>query len=90
MHESEREVAQSCRTLSNPMDYSLPGSVIHGIFQARVYKNLTAKLMVRSDMIQEGLLPKTALKVLPSAMRQEKERKEVKSTKEEMKLVIHK
>ena len=46
--------------------------------------------MVRSDMIQEGLLPKTVLKVLPSAMRQQKERKEVKSTKEEIKLVIHK
>ena len=27
---------QSCPTLSNPMDYSLPGSSIHGIFQARV------------------------------------------------------
>ena len=34
MHESE--VAQSCATLSDPMDYSLPGSSIHGIFQARV------------------------------------------------------
>ena len=33
---SEREVAQSCPTLSNPMDSSLPGSSIHGIFQARV------------------------------------------------------
>ena len=33
---SEREVAQSCPTLSNPMDYSLPGSSIHGIFQTRV------------------------------------------------------
>ena len=33
---SEREVAQSCLTLSNPMDCSLPGSSIHGIFQARV------------------------------------------------------
>ena len=33
---SESEVAQSCSTLSNPMDYSLPGSSIHGIFQARV------------------------------------------------------
>ena len=33
---SEREVAQSCLTLSDPMDYSLPGSSIHGIFQARV------------------------------------------------------
>ena len=30
------EVAQSCLTLSNPMDCSLPGSSIHGIFQARV------------------------------------------------------
>ena len=33
---SEREVAQSCTTLSDPMDYSLPGSSIHGIVQARV------------------------------------------------------
>ena len=33
---SEIEVAQSCPTLSDPMDYSLPGSSIHGIFQARV------------------------------------------------------
>ena len=33
---SEREVAQLCPTLSDPMDYSLPGSSIHGIFQARV------------------------------------------------------
>ena len=33
---SASEVAQSCPTLSNPMDYSLPGSSIHGIFQARV------------------------------------------------------
>ena len=33
---SESEVAQSCPTPSNPMDCSLPGSSIHGIFQARV------------------------------------------------------
>ena len=33
---SESEVAQSCPTLSDPMDFSLPGSSIHGIFQARV------------------------------------------------------
>ena len=33
---SEREVAQLCPTLCDPMDYSLPGSSIHGIFQARV------------------------------------------------------
>ena len=34
--ESEREVAQSCLTLSDPMDCSLLGSSVHGIFQARV------------------------------------------------------
>ena len=34
VHESE--VAQSCPTLSDPVDCSLPGSSIHGIFQARV------------------------------------------------------
>ena len=33
---SESEVAQLCPTLSDPMDWSLPGSSIHGIFQARV------------------------------------------------------
>ena len=33
---SESEVAQSCPTLGDPMDCSLPGSSIHGIFQARV------------------------------------------------------
>ena len=33
---SEREVAQSCPALSDPMDRSLPGSSIHGSFQARV------------------------------------------------------
>jgi len=32
----ESEVAQSYLTLSDPMDYSPPGSSIHGIFQARV------------------------------------------------------
>ena len=33
---SESEVAQSCPILSDPMDCSLPGSSVHGIFQARV------------------------------------------------------
>ena len=33
---SENEVTQSCLTLRNPMDCSLPGSSVHGIFQARV------------------------------------------------------
>ena len=33
---SESEVAQSCPTLRDPLDCSLPGSSVHGIFQARV------------------------------------------------------
>ena len=33
---SESEVAQSCLTLCDPMDCSLPGSSVHGIFQARI------------------------------------------------------
>ena len=33
---SQSEVGQSCPTLSDPMDWSLPGSSIHGIFQATV------------------------------------------------------
>ena len=33
---SESEIAQSCPTLSDLMDCSLPGSSVHGIFQARI------------------------------------------------------
>ena len=36
MCESESEVAQSCLTVCDPMDCSLPGSSVHGIFQAIV------------------------------------------------------
>ena len=39
--ESESEVAQSCPTLCDPMDYSLPGFSIHGILQARILEWVT-------------------------------------------------
>ena len=39
--ESERVVAQSCLTLWDPMDHGLPGSWVHGIFQARVLEWIT-------------------------------------------------
>ena len=39
--ESESEVAQSCPTLCNPVDYSLPGSSVHGILQARILEWVT-------------------------------------------------
>ena len=51
--ESESEVAQSCPTLSDPMDCSLPGSSIHGIFQARV-------LEWGAIAFSNGILAKTA------------------------------
>ena len=55
---SEREVAQLCPTLRNPMDCSLSGSFIHGIFQARVLewvaiafsKNVYTSIIYVSDM----------------------------------------
>ena len=37
---SESEVAQSCPTLRDPMNCSLPGSSVHGIFQARVLERV--------------------------------------------------
>ena len=49
--ESESEVAQSCLTLSDPMDCSLPGSSVHGIFQARVLEwGAIAFLIMRNLM----------------------------------------
>ena len=36
LHESKSEVAQSCPTLCDPEDCSLPGSYVHGILQARI------------------------------------------------------
>ena len=40
---SEREVTQLCPTLRDPTDCSLPGSSVHGIFQARVLEWVVAK-----------------------------------------------
>ena len=44
----ESEVAQSCPTLSDPMDCSLPGSSVHGIFQARVLEWVAIAFSVSS------------------------------------------
>ena len=62
---SKSEVAQLCPTLSDPMDCSLPGSSIHGIFQARLlewgaialciitrYRNQTRILKVRNPILR--------------------------------------
>ena len=47
--ESESEVSQSCLTLCDPMDCSLPGSSIHGIFQARVLEWVAVSFSRRSS-----------------------------------------
>ena len=47
--ESESEVAQLGLTLSNPMDCSLPGSSIHGIFQARILEWVVISFSRRSS-----------------------------------------
>ena len=49
MKESESEVAKSCLTLYNPMDCSLPGSTIHGIFQARILEWVAISFYRRSS-----------------------------------------
>ena len=49
---SQSEVAQSCLTLSDPMDCSLPGSSVHGIFQARVLEWVAFALLYRFSNVQ--------------------------------------
>ena len=54
---SESEVTQSCPTLSDPMDCSLPGSSVHGIFQARVLEwgaiAFSRHFGIRTDKIEK-------------------------------------
>ena len=62
---SESEVAQSRPTLHDPMDCSLPGSSIHGIFQARVlewgaiaFSTLTDNIIVNEENLTEDMKEK--------------------------------
>ena len=79
--ESESEVAQSCSTLSGPMDCSLPGSSVHGIFQARVLEwsatafsgiakeEATIRKSMRGIILKEGTAsPKSRVNLLYSRM----------------------
>ena len=56
---SESEVARLCPTLSDPMDFSLPGSSVHRIFQARVLEwGAIAFSIYADDMILNVENPK--------------------------------
>ena len=57
----ESEVAQSCPTLSDPMDCSLLGSSIHGIFQAKV---LEWSAIAFSEIATRGSLNSMTHKVI--------------------------
>ena len=54
---SASEVAQSCLTLSNPMDCTPPGSSIHGICQARVLEWGAIAFSEKQSQIIYILLP---------------------------------
>ena len=72
---SESEVTQSCPTLSDPMDCSLPGSSVHGIFQARVLewgaiafseKNGIGDLICKAEIEKQGFPGDSVAKNLPA------------------------
>ena len=55
IRESESEVTQSCSTLCNPMDCSLPGSSVHGIFQAST--GVGCHFLLQGIFLIQGLNP---------------------------------
>ena len=68
----KREVAQSCPTLSDPMDCSLPGPSVHGIFQASTGVGCHCKELLRSEVklshcfiTLESLLRRSAHRIVP-------------------------
>ena len=52
---SQSEVIQSFPTLSDPMDWSLPGSSVRGIFQARVLKWVAIAFSVLKAIVDKTL-----------------------------------
>ena len=62
----ESEVTQSCLTLSDPVDCSLPGSSIHGIFQARVLEWGAIALVSSRDTIFTTVSLKNTCQLLQS------------------------
>ena len=65
---SEREVAQSCLTLCDPMNCSLPGSSVHGIFQARILECTggSFRMAEAKEWVQNGIRIKSESEVAQS------------------------
>ena len=62
---SESEVTQSCPTLSNPVDYSPPGSSVHGICQARVLEWVAIAFSSQVQWSSKKILPKYVPTIKP-------------------------
>ena len=58
---SESEVTQSCPTLSDPMDWSPPGSSVHGIFQARVLEWGAIAFSIHTFILSQLSIPLTPI-----------------------------
>ena len=71
---SKSEVAQSCLTLSDPMDCSLPGSSIHGIFQARILEWVAISFSRYADDTTIMAESEEELKSLLMKMKEESEK----------------
>ena len=56
LNETESEIAQSCPTLCDPMDYSPPDSSIHGIFQVRVLEWDAIAFSTRGALVKFSLI----------------------------------
>jgi len=65
------EVTQSCPTLSNPMDCSLPGSSIHGIFQARVLEWGAIAFSKKQIFLNRSTLSESAMTYIKLVIRQQ-------------------
>ena len=68
----ESEVAQSCPTLSDPMDCSAPGSSVHGIFQARqeYWSGVPLPSPFPKIVLHSSQMEKEELRVLPATLKE--------------------